>query len=140
MAFLTEVLTKAGLHWPTSAKDLIAYIFVTWAVSFIALSVYRVTLHPLAGFPGPKLAGATYLPEVYHDLFRWGRYTHEIRCMHEVYGPIVRISPNELHCNDPEFINDIYTSSKHKRNKTQHFSDGGTPRYTGTPCLSIYTC
>lgn len=36
-------------------------------------------------------------------------------------GPVVRIGPNELHCNDPGFIDEIYTSAGRKRNKQAHY-------------------
>lgn len=42
--------------------------------------------------------------------------------MTETYqpGPIVRINPFELHCNDPAFIDEIYASGSRKRNKSTH--------------------
>ncbi|CAN8101361.1 unnamed protein product [Discula destructiva] len=43
--------------------------------------------------------------------------------MHTRYGPIVRISPNELHCSDPGFINEIYPGGSRKRNKPLHQVD-----------------
>jgi cytochrome P450 len=36
-------------------------------------------------------------------------------------GPLVRIGPNELHCNDPSFIDEIYASSGRKRDKQAHY-------------------
>lgn len=36
-------------------------------------------------------------------------------------GPIVRIGPNELHCNDPSFTDEIYTSAGRKRDKQAHY-------------------
>lgn len=33
----------------------------------------------------------------------------------------MRIGPNELHCNDPAFIDEIYASSGRKRNKQAHY-------------------
>lgn len=37
--------------------------------------------------------------------------------MHEKYGPIVRISPDEVYCIDLKFIDEIYPISGRKRNK-----------------------
>jgi hypothetical protein len=48
--------------------------------------LYRVTLHPLAKFPGPKLAAMTYYYEFYYDGIKIGMYTAEIESMHEQYG------------------------------------------------------
>lgn len=33
----------------------------------------------------------------------------------------MRISPEELHCNDPQFIDEIYASAGRIRDKSQHF-------------------
>lgn len=50
-------------------------------------AIYNVSrLHPLSRIPGPKLAAATYWPEFYHDVVRFGCYTKEIAKMHEEYG------------------------------------------------------
>jgi hypothetical protein len=49
-------------------------------------AIYQCYLSPLAKFPGPKLAAATRLYEVYYDVFKWGRYTFEIKEMHKKYG------------------------------------------------------
>ncbi|KAH8703117.1 cytochrome P450 [Talaromyces proteolyticus] len=44
----------------------------------------------------------------YHDVIRRGHYMWEIEEMHRQYGPIVRISPDTVHVNDPEFIDQIF--------------------------------
>ncbi|KAH8701455.1 benzoate 4-monooxygenase cytochrome P450 [Phaeosphaeriaceae sp. PMI808] len=84
--------------------------------------IYRLYVHPLAKFPGPKLAGATYLYEFYYDLYpNKLRYLWKIERLHKIYGPIVRINPAHLHINDPDFLDDIYASGKHKRNRDAWF-------------------
>ncbi|KAJ8126552.1 hypothetical protein O1611_g7086 [Lasiodiplodia mahajangana] len=77
-----------------------------------------VTIHPLASVPGPRLAAMTYWYETYYDMILGGQYFKRIKDMHDEYGPIVRIRPDEVHFNDPEFINDVYpTSLMRKTNK-----------------------
>ena len=39
-----------------------------------------------------------------------GQYTFHIKELHKKYGPIVRISPWEVHIDDPDFYPTIYTS------------------------------
>ncbi|PYH32390.1 cytochrome P450 [Aspergillus neoniger CBS 115656] len=91
-------------------------------VIFVFLSlrtIYRLVLHPLRGIPGPKLAAATSLYEFYYDVVKggnniWGAFIKLTRSK----GPIVRVSPGELHIKDPYFYNEIYASSSNgKRDK-----------------------
>ncbi|MCJ1354666.1 MAG: hypothetical protein MMC33_004655 [Icmadophila ericetorum] len=72
--------------------------------------IYRLTFHPLARFPGPKLAGATHLYGMYYDLLRAATLVKMLPELHEKYGPIVRIFPNELHIRDMEAFNEVYKS------------------------------
>lgn len=53
--------------------------------------VYRLYAHPLAGFPGPKLAAATFLYEFYYDVIKGGMYIWEVERMHEKYGTSTRL-------------------------------------------------
>ncbi|KAJ8131833.1 hypothetical protein O1611_g1790 [Lasiodiplodia mahajangana] len=104
------------------------YLLLGCAFAFalfnVLLIIYRSTLHPLSKFPGPKLATCSYLYEFWFDIVQNGRYTHEIARLHKIYGPIIRINPDELHCDDASFVDEVYASGKRKRNKPQHFLAG----------------
>lgn len=50
------------------------------------LGLYRLTFDPLAGFPGPSIAAATYWYEFYYDWWCEGKYIFEIEKMHKKYG------------------------------------------------------
>ncbi|KAH8755328.1 cytochrome P450, partial [Diaporthe sp. PMI_573] len=92
-----------------------------WAFFKLSIFIYNVSpFHPLSQFPGPKLAQMTYCYEAWYDLVKTGRYTSQIEKMHKQYVPLVRINPSELHCNDPQFIDEIYATGRRKRNKSEY--------------------
>nr|UWK21948.1 cytochrome P450 [Trichoderma calamagrostidis] len=66
-------------------------------VSTLIQWFYNLYLHPKRKIPGPRLAAMTSLYEFWFDIVRDGKYPEEIKRMHEVYGPVVRISPHEVH-------------------------------------------
>jgi hypothetical protein len=61
-------------------------IAVTVVVYCLTLAFYRLYLHPLAKFPGPKLAAITRYYEAYYDIVQNGQYTFRIAEMHKKYG------------------------------------------------------
>lgn len=67
------------------------YASVAAVVYFTSLAFYRLFLHSLARFPGPKLAAITRYYEAYYDIVRNGQYTFKIADMHKKYGRILRL-------------------------------------------------
>ncbi|KAI1827660.1 putative cytochrome P450 [Xylaria intraflava] len=111
--------------------DLSCLVLALAGVYSLCLVFYRVYLHPLAKFPGPKLAAATGWYETYIDLFRWpqGNFMEEISKMHQKYGPIVRINPHEIHVCDSMWLDTLYAGPAFgKRDKYPP-----TAYMTGTP-------
>ena len=53
---------------------------------FLAIGTYRLVFHPLARFPGPRLAALTRLYEGFYDIVQNGQYTFRIGRLHEIYG------------------------------------------------------
>jgi hypothetical protein len=117
MALLSSITSS-----PQSVS--IALVSVLFLI-FIARRVYSVYFGPLSQFPGPKLAAATLWYEFYYDVILQGRYTFKIKDLHQKYamrrplslnkrlieslGPIIRLSPNELHIDEPDYYEKLYS-------------------------------
>ncbi|CAG8024629.1 unnamed protein product [Penicillium salamii] len=110
MVWWQEMLTQ-----PILALSAAGVLYAGW------LAISRLWLSPLARFPGPKLAALTMWYEFYFDSLMGGQYTFQIAEMHRKYGPIVRISPFELHIDDPEYYDILYSRDK-PRNKSLHLT------------------
>lgn len=55
--------------------------------------IYRLTFHPLAGFPGPKLAATTSLYGAFYDLRSITSYVKGFSGLHDRYGISLLIRP-----------------------------------------------
>ncbi|KAK5196121.1 hypothetical protein LTR99_008070 [Exophiala xenobiotica] len=86
-----------------ASATIIIYVFI--------ISIYRLYFHPIAHFPGPKLAGLTRWYEFYYELVKKGQMTFHIQELHKKYGPIVRVTPNELHVLDSDYFEELYVKS-----------------------------
>lgn len=89
--FLRNVVEGATEH----AFFLLSVTLVSYVAS---ICVYRRFFHPLAKIPGPFLPAVTKLYQSYYNR----RYYLQIEKLHARYGPIVRITPDEVHIADPE--------------------------------------
>lgn len=111
---------QPGYDAVPKASSIIVYAISIYAIYTILVFIYRVTLHPLARFPGPKLAAGSFWYEFYYDLFPHKlRYLWKIEELHKRYGPIVRINPIHLHINDPDYLDEIYARSAGQRKRNR---------------------
>ncbi|KAJ6781928.1 hypothetical protein PWT90_07206 [Aphanocladium album] len=88
-----------------------------WTVYAVCLGVYRLWFSPIAHLPGPRLAALTQYYEFYYDIILGGQYTFKIVELHKQYGPVVRISPWEVHVSDHDFHSELYTGPNRRRHK-----------------------
>ena len=122
-----------GALFPTTLLIAVAPLLFASVCYIVLLTGYRLFFHPLARFPGPWLAGATYWYEFYHDLIAGpypgqGAYnterlhqqygesplSHEADSQHRVdrAGPVVRISPEELSIGDADWFDVLYKQGR----------------------------
>ncbi|ETN45628.1 uncharacterized protein HMPREF1541_09460 [Cyphellophora europaea CBS 101466] len=124
MSWVENVTTlSVGSLWTAGASLLLAYL--------LALSSWRLYFCPQREIPGPTFAKLTYWYEFYYDVVLGCQYIWKIRELHEQYGPIVRINPEEVHIQDADFYDQVYTGSTRKRNKWSFFTkQSGVPQAT----------
>ncbi|KAF2103452.1 cytochrome P450 [Rhizodiscina lignyota] len=67
---------------------------------------YNVFFHPLAAYPGPKLAAASRIWYCFYAL--QGRVPFVLSELHKKYGDVIRIAPDELSYTAVEGWNQIY--------------------------------
>jgi hypothetical protein len=72
----------------------------------LLIFLYNITLHPLAKYPGPLLWRMSPIPSTL-SLLR-GRLPPDTKLHHDTYGPVIRITPNELSFNTARAWEDIY--------------------------------
>ncbi|KAB8278609.1 putative benzoate 4-monooxygenase cytochrome P450 [Aspergillus minisclerotigenes] len=109
-------------------------------VALIALLAYRVYFHPLAHIPGPPLARVTYLYEWYYDLYRSGQFTFQLKDLHRKYGPVIRINPDEVHIDDPDFFDQVFNQTNGRAEKPLRVAEafGPYPATIGTQSHGLH--
>lgn len=101
------------LYW---AVNMFVVQFVVTSIGIALLhsiirAIYRLRFTPLSKTPGPKCAAITTFYETYFDLVE-GRLPWKLEELHNKFGRIVRIGPNEVHIHDPHFTPIFFSSSK----------------------------
>ena len=118
-------MLKFNMEAPHIQSLLTPSLLLSTLFAFMILrTVYRLTLHPLAKFPGPKLAAITSLYWAYYDLPFTSSYLFLMPGLHDKYGmcslrkalwctasetnlsgSVIRIAPNHLHVRDLDSYN-----------------------------------
>lgn len=109
---LSLICTEMMYFFTTTLHFAVAAIV---SISVLGLTVifYRLFLHPLSAIPGPRLAAVSNIWHAYH--VRSGRMAELGKVLHQQYGPMVRIGPNEVWFDTKEAFQAIYS----KREDTQ---------------------
>lgn len=84
------------VRWYALTAAFVAYLLST--------CIYRRFFHPLANVPGPFLPAVTKLYQSFYSY----RFYLQIEKLHRQYGPIVRITPDEVHIADAQSYDQIY--------------------------------
>lgn len=92
--FVPQDIFNRGLGWILGDKSFASNVVILSALGALAIIVYRVYLHPLATVPGPRWAKATGLWR--STRYMAGKWHDDILSLHDTYGPVVRIAPNEI--------------------------------------------
>ena len=79
--------------------------------AFFTHALLNLTKHPLSCFPGPRLWACSRVPYVFS--LQNGTLPMKIKALHDIYGPVVRVAPNELSFITPEAWKDIYCDKPH---------------------------
>ncbi|KAF9885032.1 hypothetical protein FE257_000763 [Aspergillus nanangensis] len=72
-------------------------------VMYMVLLLSRIFRSPIWRIPGPKVTAFTRIYEFYYNALKANTYSYRILALHQSYGPIVRVNPNEVHIDDPDF-------------------------------------
>ncbi|KAJ6499845.1 cytochrome P450 [Mycena vulgaris] len=75
---------------------------------YIVWSVSDFIFNPLKKVPGPWLAAHTKWYKAYFDLILDGGFLDHLKWLHKIYGPVVRVGPNEVHFSHPDAFDSIY--------------------------------
>ncbi|KAL4813780.1 cytochrome P450 [Aspergillus spinulosporus] len=84
----------------------LAGALISYSLFYVCYTFYW---HPLARFPGPPLAALTRFYRAYIDISWKHSFVHHLGELHEKYGDIIRIGPNELHFRSPAAYLEIFS-------------------------------
>ncbi|GKT41121.1 cytochrome P450 monooxygenase yanH [Colletotrichum spaethianum] len=96
-----------AIVWATVANEAVFLFLIAPLAILCVYFVFNVFFHPLSGVPGPWRATAAPLWLWYHSYA--GDETTSIELLHTIYGPVVRIAPNDVDISDGAALAPIYS-------------------------------
>ncbi|KAH0349341.1 cytochrome P450, partial [Aureobasidium melanogenum] len=93
--------------------------------AILLLLSYRAFFHPLADYPGPRLASITGLWRLWHYII--GDWSEIILELHKKYGKVFRLAPNELSVVDESAMKALFGHNTTAL-KTKWYSAFQSPR------------
>ncbi|OCL15308.1 cytochrome P450 [Glonium stellatum] len=101
-------------------------LILTFHIS-LAYLIYNLFFHPLSHIPGPLLARLSPLYLFYITYV--GQEARIVHRLHNKYGPVVRIAPNEVSVSDGRALKVVYTDGggMRKANCYRNFDIDGFP-------------
>ncbi|CAG8109311.1 unnamed protein product [Penicillium salamii] len=106
MAIVPSSVLSSAETFPDVIVTLLGASLALIPLYFTCLMVYNIYFHPLSKYPGPKSMAATRIP--YMQMVLSGRYPQKTRELHQKYGNVVRIAPDELSFTDGDAWKPIY--------------------------------
>ncbi|KAF2759869.1 cytochrome P450 [Pseudovirgaria hyperparasitica] len=104
------MLTNTEFSIRSAFSILYEYCYLIIPVSLACIAVKRRYLSLLSKHPGPFWASVTRLWKLY--LTSRGRSHIDLPALHDKYGPIVRIAPNEVSLASPEAARQLLSAGK----------------------------
>lgn len=99
------VLTQPSKSIADVTSKLILSLLIYKSTLFISIGIYRLFLHRVRHFPGPRTLALSKWAAVPMDLK--GKRPEVIDQLHRKYGNVVRTGPRELSINDMKAVNAI---------------------------------
>lgn len=90
------------------ATTLLLTLLAAWLAKELITALYNLTFHPLANFPGPRLAASTSWYKTFYEVLLARTWTSHLATLHTNHGPILRVGPNDLHFASPVAYHAIY--------------------------------
>ncbi|KAM7210584.1 Cytochrome P450 [Rhypophila decipiens] len=100
-------MDSTDLPEDVKGRPSILSILLFTAIAYPVLKAfYNVYFHPLSKIPGPVLHSVSRVPYVLSLLKGWA--VHDLQKLHQRYGPIVRVAPDEVSIAQAEVWNEIF--------------------------------